>query len=273
MPEQTIAFTDEDWARLHQLSTSDNANERALASSLAKKLYPNERQAFFDWQQQANAGKGELTRVDSPDLYLMMGAPAARALMGGPGAGAAAAAGSVAGRIGSRVAAAGAAAAPYVKFQAIKGILDHFGVSPVISEPLAYFASGYKSGGAKGVAPAMEEAAPAATAGASGPALPRPYNATSTGFFSAPGASGGAQAAPVGPSAPLAVLQKSMPPLTAAESKQLLDWRAAGVPDAQIRARLLPTRALQATNPFANLPTNVEAAQAVTTRNQTGQWP
>jgi hypothetical protein len=68
------------------------------------------------------------------------------------------------------------------------------------------------------------------------------------------------------------VLQKSLPPLTVPETKQLLEWRAAGVPDAQIRARLLSTRALQQTSPFANLPTDVDSAQSVAARNATGRW-
>lgn len=146
-------LTTEDYQQLHQMSLSPDDATRAQAASLAKKLTPDEQQQFFNVQQAANKGKGEATRVDdqSPAILgtFLAGANIAKAASV-PGL-------SVAEKALEGVKSALTQAQPVVKYQITKGFLEHLGLPPTVSMPIAYAVSGY---GARPMAPTA--AAPAA---------------------------------------------------------------------------------------------------------------
>jgi hypothetical protein len=170
METEATPLTTEDYAALHAMLLSPDASVRAQGAGLAKKLTPDEQQAFFDVQKTANAGKGERTREDSsllgmpPELAIASGIPIARAVAG---AGAS---------LGAKATAAAGAAAPQLAAQAkywgTKLTLMKLGVPSVLAEGVAIAASGIKKGGAKGEPPIAAEPTPSAPSAPAAPVAP-----------------------------------------------------------------------------------------------------
>jgi hypothetical protein len=139
MSDEQTGGTADDYRQLHGLMMSSDPTLRAQAQAVAAKFTPAEQQAFFDYQQTANKGKGELTRTDAT----IGGAPPELAVVGGLGA-ARTIAGAGAGMVGKAVGAA-QAAAPIVKYQATKSVLEHVGVPSPAATVVAGLVSGYRS--------------------------------------------------------------------------------------------------------------------------------
>lgn len=159
-----VALSQEDYAALYQLLLSGDPQ----GSALAKKLTPSEQQAFFDYQQQANRGKGELTRVDNsvgglpPEVAVATAVPVARAIAGTGAAGL-----SLAGRAAAGVKAATVQAAPALKYELTKSALTQIGMPPAVAIPIALAVSGYHHPEKKAATVATAESA-ASVGGLSG---------------------------------------------------------------------------------------------------------
>jgi hypothetical protein len=82
-------LTKDDYAALHQMLLSPDESIRMQGQAVAKKLTPAESQQFFDFQNEANKGKGELSREDAsvggmpPELAVVGGVGTAAALARG----------------------------------------------------------------------------------------------------------------------------------------------------------------------------------------------
>lgn len=67
------------YQELYQLALSDDPSDRDLATKAAAKLNDAERHAYFQFQQQQTAGRGERTRIDADPLSMAAGAGAVMA--------------------------------------------------------------------------------------------------------------------------------------------------------------------------------------------------
>ena len=141
MSDDTL--TAEDYDQLDQMQMSSDEGVRAQASTLAKKLTPDEQKAFFQFQQQRRPQSHETTEIIPGvpgDLAALMVTPIGSA-MGRAGL-------SAAERAVSGIKAATSVGSPIIKFHVVKGVLQHLGVPSVLADTLAVAASGYKKGGA-----------------------------------------------------------------------------------------------------------------------------
>ncbi len=279
MADETLGR--EDYAALHAM-LMDGDPQGAM---LAKKLTSSEQQAFFDYQKQANAGKGERTREDNnllgmpPELVIASGVPIARAV--------ASAGASLASKVGAAATStASQIVAPQAKYWATKAVLTKMGVPSILAEGAALAVSGYKKG-AKAETTAMASepatvqgvsvdalrkagvgeaaiqkmtAAPAVEPVASAPATPAPR--------AAPTAGAGVQLPPAvaPPSAPLT----AKPSLLAAESKEYMRLLKSGKSHQQAMELIAAQRA------FAQrmgLPSAADVRGSVAERNIGGSWP
>lgn len=131
-------LTTEDYRHLYEMSISDDAPTRAEASALAKKLTPNEQQAFFDVQKQMHP-QGEIGRKDNsvmgvpPEMAVMAPIAGARALAGVVGTG---------GKVAAGTKAAFGSVAPVVKYEATKTGLEKIGVPSSVATVIAAGVSG-----------------------------------------------------------------------------------------------------------------------------------
>lgn len=281
--EQPPALTTEDYQALHAMQISDDPGQRSQAADLAKKLTGDERKAFFDYQQSANAGKGERTREDGslfgmpPELAVVSGLSVGRAI-GAAGL-------TAAGRAIAGLKATAAQVTPQLKYAAAQEAMNAIGVPKRYSIPAALIIAGLKN--PKGGAAAEAEATP------TGPHMDRsipvrPSELTQEqlkqrifqGYGTPPAAevrqqavagarlnaqraaAAQAQAAapiaapePVSPAAaappetavpapPAATFKPGVSgKFTAAEVAQGMKWKAAGVSDAQILERIEASRA------------------------------
>lgn len=152
----------EDYQQLHGMVMSDDPKVQAQGQALAKKLTPDEQQAFFDYQKTVNAGKGERTRVDNS----VGGLPPELAAVSALGIGRAVAAPglSIVARGMAGVKAAAGQAAPVIKYELVKSGLEHMGVPSPLAMAGAMAVTGYKRGAGKAAveAPVAAEAAPVA---------------------------------------------------------------------------------------------------------------
>lgn len=177
MSEPQVALGAEDYGALLGMLTSGDASTRVQAQSLSKKLTPDEQQAFFDYQQQAHAGKDpELSRPDNsiggvpPELAVVSGLGLGRAIAGGTG---------LAGKAVAGAKEMVSQAEPILKYEASKAALMHIGLPAPVAIPIAMAISGYRGSG-KGAAKATAvEAAPVAAEASSvaAPAAIRPNTA------------------------------------------------------------------------------------------------
>ncbi len=195
MADEQALGTD-DYQQLHGMVTSDDPKVQARGQAIAKKLTPDEQQAFFDYQKQANAGKGERTRIDdqSPEILgaVAAGTGIARAVSA-PGL-------SLVARGVAGAKATAGAVTPVLKYEIVKSGLERMGVPTPLAMLGAMAVSGYKKGAA----------APAATgASVAGEAAPATTDATAAAASAPVGAPAPAPgqpmaAAPVAPPAPAA---------------------------------------------------------------------
>lgn len=192
-------------------------------------------------------------------------------------------------------------ATPLVKYEATKTVLTHLGIPGPLAGVAAAVVSGYKKGGAvaeaEAAAPTAESfgvrtGTPAPKGMPSGPLRERYPNGLPIEPATSP--AGSAPAAPPPAAPPAAAPSTAAPPPAAAavpepilkaaaglrqagyskdEIEQAIQWLKQGVSSADVVKRLTATRAMTASGPFANLPTSIDVAKAVTTRNQTGRWP
>lgn len=145
MTDEQTALSSDDYQALHAMQMSDDAGQRAQADSLAKKLTPSEQQAFFDYQQTANKGKGERTREDNslfgmpPEVAVLSGMSLGRAI-GAEGL-------TAAGRLVSGMKNAAGQAAPVLKYEVVKHGLQGIGFSPTLATAAAMAIAGYKGKG------------------------------------------------------------------------------------------------------------------------------
>lgn len=154
--EQPPALTTEDYQALHAMQISDDPSQRSQAADLANKLTGDERKAFFDYQQSANAGKGERTREDGslfgmpPELAVVSGLSVGRAI-GAAGL-------TAAGRAIAGLKATAAQVTPQLKYAAAQEAMNAIGVPKRYSIPAALIIAGLKN--PKGGAAAEAEATP-----------------------------------------------------------------------------------------------------------------
>lgn len=207
MDTETVQLTASDYQMLHAMLMSDDEGQRAQAAGLASKLTPDEHKAFFDYQKDANKGKGERTREDNsilgmpPELAVLSGVGVGRAVVG-------AASGAVS-RAAAGAKAVVAQATPVVKYEATKAALEHMGVPSPLATAAAMMIAGYKKG-AK-AEPAIAAAEPVAAPAASAPGAPAPVAAAP-----APGAPPVPQAAPPSPQSGIAAPSPGPSPAAAA---------------------------------------------------------
>lgn len=186
----------EDYQQLRGMVMSDDPKVQAQGQALAKKLTPDEQQAFFDYQKTVNVGKGERTRVDNS----VGGLPPELAAVSALGIGRAVAAPglSIVARGMAGVKAAAGQAAPVIKYELVKSGLEHMGVPSPLAMAGAMAVTGYKRGAGKAAveAPVAAEAAPVAAE-----AIGAPVGAPAAPPTSPMAAASVAQPAPAGPAA------------------------------------------------------------------------
>jgi hypothetical protein len=158
----------EDYQLLASMLRSEDASVRAQGQSLAKKLTPDEQQQFFDVQQAATRGKDATSnRADSAivgGLPVVGSVTPEDALGAGMAARAIGTAINVPGAVSRVVAGANAVvtqAAPLVKYEATKTLLEKAGVPSSLATIAAMAVSGYQRNGAKAT-PAEAPHAPTA---------------------------------------------------------------------------------------------------------------
>lgn len=154
MADQPAALTEDSYQELLGLLKSDDPGSRTLGQSLAKKLTPDEQQAFFAFQQKANTGRNEATRQD----VSVGGVPPELAAVAG--AGGVAAAGESGLSAAQRLYAGlkSLTANPVIRYQLVKGGLETAGVPSSIAIPIGYAVSG-RGGVAAPVAATSTDAA------------------------------------------------------------------------------------------------------------------
>jgi hypothetical protein len=225
-------------------------------------------------------------------------APAVMRGMAGEGLGAT-------GRAYAAVKAAAEQSSPILKYEATKSLLEHLGVPGPLATAAAYAVSGYKRGAkpttgaaqaplsdielarqeaaAGRLAPSILQRMEEAAARASAPAAPvaRPAAPPVAAPVAPPPPVVPATAAPPIAAAPAVAVQppgvilKQMAAagLNPSEVEQAFRWVKQGVDPSVIWQRIQEARALQATGPFAKLPSLKDALQAVEDRNTSGRWP
>lgn len=146
------ALAAEDYTQLFDMLTSGDATIRDQGQGLAAKLTPREQQEFFTFQQQAHRGKDATSgRADSniasglpgigsvsPEL-LLGGVQAARSVGGAVAGGT-----GMAGRALAGAKQMISEASPFVKYEASRTLLEHYGVPPGMAAIAAAAISGYK---------------------------------------------------------------------------------------------------------------------------------
>lgn len=156
MAEPTLspALGADDYKALYGMLTSDDEGQRKQAQAMAGKLTSSEAQEFFDFQHAVHGPSPELHREDNS----LLGAPPELAVAGALGIGGAVAKAGAAGA--SKLAAAGKAAvgmaAPAVKYEATKTVLEKLGVPSPMAVVAAMAMAGYKGGAKEAPAAAAE---------------------------------------------------------------------------------------------------------------------
>jgi hypothetical protein len=183
MADTATPLGPDDYAQLHTLQMSDDAAQREQAATLAKKLTPDEQQAFHDYQRQAWTEKHPGTMTGRVDNQVLGMPPELVAAMALPVAKAATQAGLTVGqRVGATFKSALGQAHPLVKYEITKSALTHLGLPEPLAMAAAIAVSGYKTGNAPATAAeTATEAAPAPTATAeAGTVSPVPVAAPAT---------------------------------------------------------------------------------------------
>lgn len=260
--QQAAPLGADDYRALLGMSMSDDSDTRAQAADLAKKLTPDERQAFFDFQQNANKGKGELTRTDNQIAFGIPPEAVADGVIG-----IVRGAGAVAG-VGSKIAAGiGAVAVPQAKYWLTKAALIKMGVPSMMAEGVAAAVSG-RTRGAKSIAAGEAEALPAAESAAS--AIPAATPVAPAETLPAPSA----PSAP--PAPPLVLAPKATAPALGKLKLSSDEWQAVqglvkqGKPLKDVLEALQKLRLPEA---WRNLPSDADVAASVSERNAKGKWP
>lgn len=238
--QQATPLSGDDYRALLGMLTSSDQDTRVQGQSLATKLTPDEQQVFFAVQQQANKGKGEVTRTDNsvlglpPEMAAVSGLSLARAV-GAPAA-----------NIGARVIAGAknvvAQSTPLLKYEATKTTLEHFGVPTPLAMATAIAVSGYRGNGKHAPVPAAAEAAPATADAAATSAAPSVAPPESVPAAAAQTAAPAPPAAPpVSPGLPTLKLSD----LTAAEKQVLQEYVDKGMSKADVLQGIAEHRASQ----------------------------
>ena len=251
MADEKPVLGADDYAMLSDMLMSSDAAVRARGMEISKKLTAPEQQAFFDYQKSARPSNqtDEYARTDrnvigwngggiDPEVAVAGGLGAARAF-GGPAA-------STGLRLVQGAKNLVTQAAPLVKYEATKTILQKMGVPESIATVSAAAVSGYKPGKASvAVEPAAPSALEAAPPAAKAPSLE------------------------VSPPTVTAVEKAK---LTSAETPVYIRLRAQGKTHAQAMEAIGASRNLAPSSSFANLPTSIDVAKAVGDRNAGGSW-
>jgi hypothetical protein len=165
-------MSQDDYGTLLDGLRSPDSETRISALRIARTLSSDEQQEFFNFQKKANANVDVEQRPDaavvggvpgigsiSPEAIALGGAGLMRGGVPGTGIGAQAVA---------RAKSALSTAAPYVKYQATKGILRSIGFNEAIADPIAWMVAGYRNGRPPSVVPPgaaqAEASAPVAAA-------------------------------------------------------------------------------------------------------------
>lgn len=175
-------------------------------------------------------------------------------------------------------------AAPAIKYEIVKDVLEHFGVSKEIAIPAAIAFSGFRRGanGAANGAQAAETEAAAATRtpaakplnlGRSAPAAAATPVETPPAVTARPAPAPAAPAATVPPKMGRALkILIEEGGLTPTEANRALGWLKEGQSLETIQARIQADRAVRASSSFEQLPSAEEVARAVKDRNDSGHW-
>lgn len=251
-PPMTVA--DYKWLT-DSLMGSDSA-ALAQAHQVIKNLTPQEGTDFVNYQKgrfaNAQGGKtdAELTRTDNQ----VLGMPPELAAIGAVRAGAAMAdsAGGLATKAWAGLKSIGAQAAPVAKYQIVKSALDAAGVPQSVSIPTAMVFSGYRMSTAKAA-----EAGLTAEQQALLDTIEKRNAAIASREAATPATT--PQASNVMPMPPKV-------PISADAFRMAQQWRAQGIPEAEIMARIRTTNALISSPSFSGLPTISQAMAAVAAR-------